>query len=230
MPFCGSHLRAFLPGGENHAVLAEKIVVGGGLRPTMTCPVCLAIDRERAVYIYLKKNAHMLARGTKLLHVAPEWGLGAWLRSLPQLDYISADLDRPDVDLKLDLTKIPLPDSTFDAIVCCHVLEHIPDDAKAMSEILRVLKPGGWAILQTPISLSLSQTYEDFSITDPAEREQAFGQNDHVRIYAMDYVDRLKRAGFEVEVCSYAGDDVARFGLIEKENIFVASRASQNPN
>ena len=227
-PMCGAHLRAFLPGGESHAVLAEKSVIGGGLRSTMSCPVCLSFDRERAVYLHLKNRPHMLTRGTKLLHVAPEPNLEAWLRSLPELDYVSADLDRPDVDLKLDLTDITLPDSTFHAIICNHVLEHIPDDAKAMSEILRVLKPGGWAIIQTPISLSLSQTYEDFSITDPAERERVFGQNDHVRIYAMDYVDRLKRTGFEVEVCSHSVDDVARFGLIEKEYVFVASRT--NPN
>jgi len=127
----------------------------------------------------------MLAQGTKLLHVAPEPNLRTWLRSLPELDYVSADLDMVGNDLKLDLTDIALPDSSFHAIICNHVLEHIPDDAKAMSEITRVLKPGGWAILQTPISLSLSQTYEDFLITDPAERERAFGQNGHVRIYAM---------------------------------------------
>ena len=102
----------------------------------------------------------MLAQGTKLLHVAPEPNLRTWLRSLPELDYVSADLDMVGNDLKLDLTDIALPDSSFHAIICNHVLEHIPDDAKAMSEITRVLKPGGWAILQTPISLSLSQTYE----------------------------------------------------------------------
>jgi SAM-dependent methyltransferase len=220
-PFCGARLRAFLPGGESHRVLAEKSVVGGGPRSTMTCPVCLAIDRERAVYLFLTKRPQMLARAAKLLHIAPEWGLGAWLRSLPQLDYISADLDRPDVDLNLDLTKIPFPHSTFDAIMCCHVLEHIPDDAKAMSEILRILKPGGWAIIQT---------YEDFSITDPAEREQAFGQSDHVRIYGMDYVTRLKCAGFKVEVCPNSRDDIARFGLIERECIFATSRPNDSPN
>ena len=223
---CGAHLRDFLPGGESHPVLAEKSVIGGGVRSNMTCPVCLSFDRERAIYLHLNNRPHMLVRGTKLLHIAPERNLGAWLRSLPELDYVSADLDRTDVDLKLDLTDIALPDATFHAVICNHVLEHIPDDGKAMSEIVRILKPGGWAIIQVPISLSLSQTYEDFSITDPAGRERAFGQNDHVRIYAMDYVDRLKRAGFEVRVCPQSTDDVARFGLIEKENVFVASRAS----
>jgi SAM-dependent methyltransferase len=224
-PLCAAYLRAFLPGGEHHAVLAEKAVIGGGLRSNMTCPVCGAIDRERAVCLYLKDRPRLLARGIKLLHVAPEGSLGAWLRSLPELDYVTADLNMAGVDLKMDLTDIDLPDATFDAIICNHVLEHIPNDAKAMSEMLRVLKPGGWAILQTPISASLPHTYEDFSITDPTERERAFGQDDHVRIYAMDYVDRLKRAGFEVQAfCSRSGEDVAKFGLIEKEYVFLASR------
>ena len=223
-PMCAANLRAFLPGGETHAVLAEKSIVGGGLRANMTCPICLSDDRQRSVYLHLKNRPHMLARGARLLHVAPERNLGAWLRSLPELDYTSADLERTDVDLKIDLTDIALSSSTFDAIICNHALEHIPNDVKAMSEIFRVLKPGGWAVIQVPISLSLSQTYEDFSITDPAERERAFGQNDHVRIYAMDYVDRLNQVGFEVQVCSHSTDDVLKFGLIEKEYVFVAHR------
>ena len=227
---CGAYLKVLLPGGEHHAVLVEKSIIGGGPRLNMYCPVCGSFDREHLVYLYLKNRPQLLSRGAKLLHVAPESNLRTWLRSMPELDYVSADLSADDVDLNFDLTNIPLPNATFHAIICNHVLEHIPDDAKAMSELLRILKPGGWAILQTPISSSLAQTYEDFSITDPADRERAFGQNDHVRIYAMDYVDRLKRAGFEVELfrwraeASGVGGDANRFGLIEKENVFVASR------
>jgi ubiquinone/menaquinone biosynthesis C-methylase UbiE len=104
------------------------------------------------------------------------------------------------VDLNVDLTKIPFPNSTFNAIICNHVLEHIPNDRAAMAEFFRVLKPDGWAMLQVPISFHLAATYEDFSIIDPMDRERAFGQNDHVRIYAMDYVDRLKQAGFAVDL------------------------------
>jgi ubiquinone/menaquinone biosynthesis C-methylase UbiE len=114
------------------------------------------------------------------------------------------------VDLNIDLTKIPFPNSTFDAIICNHVLEHIPNDRTAMAELFRVLKPDGWAILQVPISLDLTATHEDFAITDPIGRGHAFGhQNDHVRIYAMDYVGRLQQAGFAVELFHWrqnAGD------------------------
>jgi predicted SAM-dependent methyltransferase len=147
-----------------------------------------------------------------------------------EIDYVSADLSREDVDLNFDLTRIPLPNATFNAIICNHVLEHIPNDRGAMAEFFRVLKPDGWAILQVPISLCLAATYEDFSITDPMDRERAFGQSDHVRIYAMDYVDRLKQAGFVVELFHWRGNNRDyggknnRFGLIDREIVFFASR------
>jgi SAM-dependent methyltransferase len=229
-PMCRAHLKAFLPGGEHHAVLAEKSVVGGGWRPNVTCPICGSYDRERLTYLYLKNRPHLLCRGAKLLHVAPEGNLSSWLRSKAEVEYLSADLARADVDLNVDLTEIPFPNSTFDAIICNHVLEHIPNDRRAMAELLRVLKPGGWAMLQVPISLSLVATYEDFSITDPMDRERVFGQNDHVRIYAMDYVDRLKQAGFAVELFNWPrnnrdyGGENNKFGLIDREIVFFASR------
>jgi predicted SAM-dependent methyltransferase len=232
-PMCRAHLKSFLPGGERHAVLAEKSVVGGGCRSNVDCPVCGSFDRERLAYLYLKNRPHLLFRGTRLLHVAPEYNLSSWLRS--RVDYlVTSDLARNDVDLNIDLTKIPFPNSTFNAIICNHVLEHIPDDSAAMAEIFRVLKPGGWAMLQVPISLHLAATYEDFSITDPMDRERAFGKNDHVRIYAMDYVDRLKQAGFAVELfhwrrsnADYGGEN-NKFGLIDREIVFFASRGGHN--
>jgi predicted SAM-dependent methyltransferase len=134
------------------------------------------------------------------------------------------------VDLNIDLTQIPFPNSTFSAIICNHVLEHIPNDRAAMAELFRVLKPDGWAMLQVPISFHLAATYEDFSITDPMDRERAFGQNDHVRIYAMDYVDRLKQAGFAVNLFEWRrnngdyGGENNKFGLIDREIVFFASR------
>lgn len=229
-PMCRAHLKAFLPGGEHHAVLADKSVVGGGWRPNVFCPICGSYDRERLTYLYLKNRPHLLCRGAKLLHVAPEDNLSSWLRSKADLDYVSADLARGDVDLNIDLTQIPIPNSTFNAIICNHVLEHIPNDRRAMAELFRVLKPGGWAMVQVPISLYLVATYEDFSITDPMDRERAFGQNDHVRIYAMDYVDRLKQAGFAIELFRWPrnnrdyGGQNNKFGLIDREIVFFASR------
>ena len=106
----------------------------------------------------------------------------------PNIDYLSADLNSPSAMVKMDITNIKYEDNSFDVIICNHVLEHIPDDRKAMSELYRVLKPGGWAILQVPISLLLNKTYEDPTVTTPEEREKVFGQSDHVRIYAKDYV------------------------------------------
>lgn len=231
-PICGAHLKEFLPGGEGHAVLVEKSIVGGGPRSDVFCPICRSRDRERLIYLYLTNRPHLLSRGTKLLHIAPEDNLGAWLRSKPELDYATADLKKDNVDFRIDLTKMPFSEMIFDAIICNHVLEHIPDDAKAMAELVRVLKPGGWAIIQVPISPSLDGTYEDFSITDPTERERAFGQYDHVRIYGMDYVDRLKQADFAVELfCWWTdkkdyGGEMNRFGLIEREIVFFASRST----
>jgi SAM-dependent methyltransferase len=229
-PMCRAHLKAFLPGGEHHAVLTEKSIAGGGRRSNVVCPVCGSEDRERLAYLYLKNRPYLLSAGTKLLHIAPEYNLSSWLRSKAELDYISADLARNDVDLNMDLTNIPFPNSTFNAIICNHVLEHIPNDRAAMAEVFRVLKPDGWAILQVPISLSLPATYEDFSITDPIGREGAFGQNDHVRIYAMDYVDRLKQAGLAVDLFYWRRNDGNyggknnKFGLIDREIVFFASR------
>ena len=131
--------------------------------------------------------------------------------------------------VKMDITEIDYPDKSFNVIICNHVLEHIIDDKKAMNELYRVLKPGGWGILQVPMSLSLTTTYEDFSITDPTQREQVFGQSDHVRIYAIDYLDRLKESGFQVDPFEWWTDDEFsdsnnRYGLLQDESIFVVSK------
>jgi SAM-dependent methyltransferase len=229
-PICGAHLKGFLSEGQRRTVLVEKSIIGGGWRSTALCPVCRSWDRERLIYLYLKNRPHLLPSGTKLFHVAPEAKLGAWLRSRPGLHYSTADLNMKNVDLHMDLTGIPFPDSTFDAIICNHVLEHIVDDAKAIAELFRVLRPGAWAILQVPFSPAIDATYEDFSITDSAGRVRAFGQHDHVRIYAMDYVDRLEQAGFAVELFRWRADargyggEQNKFGLIEREVVFFASR------
>jgi predicted SAM-dependent methyltransferase len=226
---CRAHLKAFLPGGEHHAVFTQKSIVGGGRRSNALCPVCECLDRERLAYLYLKNRPQLLPSGTKLLHVAPERNLSSWLRSKAHLNYVTADFSMGGVDVTIDLTKIPFPNSTFNAIICNHVLEHIPNDRTAMAELFRVLKPDGWAMLQVPISLRLAATYEDFSIIDPTDRERAFGQNDHVRIYAMDYVDRLKQAGFTVDLFDWRpnkgdyGGENNKFGLIDREVVFFAS-------
>jgi SAM-dependent methyltransferase len=132
-----------------------------------------------------------------MLHIAPEAMFATRLRKIPNLRYITADLLRHNVTERIDLTTIPHPNNTFDISYCSHVLEHIPDDYQAMRELYRVLKPGGWALIDVPITADI--TVEDPSITDPQERERLFGQHDHVRRYGSDVVERLQQAGFQVQ-------------------------------
>lgn len=166
----------------------------------------------------------------KILHVAPEHQLQRFLSGLKNLDYVTADISRHDVMVQMDLTGIQYHDDCFDGMICNHVLEHIVDDRRAMRELFRVLKPGGWAILQVPISRRLTETLEDHSIVSEADRERVFGQKDHVRIYGADYTERLQGVGFEVKVFKWRevdhlgrfGGDQNRYALLQDENLFIA--------
>ena len=146
------------------------------------------------------------------------------------IDYLSADLDPRKAMTVMDITDIHHPDGSFDVILCSHVLEHIPDDRKALSEFFRVLKPGGWAILQVPIMADT--TFEDFSVTDPKEREKLFGQHGHVRSYGLDYGDRLTEAGFSVTVDGFVRDlgeaEIQRQGLTSHENVYLCAKDPEN--
>ena len=147
------------------------------------------------------------------------------------IDYLTADIDPEMVMEHMDITNIQYPENSLDAIICNHVLEHIPDDRKAMEELYRVLKPGGWAILQVPFSKILKKTFEDATVTTSQDREQIFGQTDHVRIYGKDYTSRLKQAGFEVEEYKWTEDKELinpdnYFGLNEDEVVFFCIRVA----
>ncbi|PZU94866.1 MAG: methyltransferase [Pseudanabaena sp.] len=227
---CNSNVKSFLPFGFSFPVLTEKQVVGGSYRQGVLCPVCTSLDRERLLHLYLIHKTDLFNRPYKLLHVAPEPRLKEVLQSSPNLDYLTADFYVDTVMVKMDITDIQYPDNSFDAIICNHVLEHIIDDGKAMSELYRTLKPEGWAILQVPISHVLESTYEDSSIVTKQGRELAFGQDDHVRIYADDYVDRLTQVGFKVKVFKWVdeievfGGENNLFGLNKKEAIYCVSK------
>ncbi|GAB4245815.1 MAG: hypothetical protein Tsb0034_24530 [Ekhidna sp.] len=144
---------------------------------------------------------------------------------LENLEYISGDIESPLAKIKMDIHDIPLEDNSVDVIFCNHVLEHVADDKKALSEIRRVLRPGGWAILQIPFFHPIpDSTYEDASITDPLEREKVFGQDDHVRLYGKDYPERLANVGFKVVqdkmVTEIDPERVARHALPLEEVIY----------
>jgi len=142
---------------------------------------------------------------------------------MPNLEYISVDLESPIAALKINITDMKFSSNVFDCVIRWHVLEHIPDDRRAMREILRVLKPGGWAILQVPIMED--KTYEDPNVTSPEGRDRICGQRDHVRSYGLDYEDRLQQAGFKVKVDDYVkqlGDrTIRKYGLRASEDIYI---------
>lgn len=144
------------------------------------------------------------------------------------LDYTTTDLNSPIADVKADICDLPFKNNEFDFIICNHVLEHIPDDTKAMQELYRILKPGGIAILQVPYEANRKNTFEDDSITDPKERARIFGQYDHVRVYGMDYFDKLKSVGFKVEAIDYtkklSEEEIRRYRLAEGELIPVCRK------
>lgn len=151
------------------------------------------------------------------------------LRALPNIEYLSIDLESPLAMKKMDITKLELSDASYDVIFCNHVFEHIPNDRGAMRELWRVLKPNGWAILQTPIDLQRDTTDEDFTVTDPQERLRRFGQTDHIRTYGLDFFERLSDAGWKVDrnrfVMTLSSADVKRYALQSREELFIGRAA-----
>lgn len=214
-PCCGGRFRAFLPFGLVR-------------RENAKCPGCGSLERHRLLWLYLERRTEVLRAPLRLLHVAPEPLLSRKLSSLANLDYLSIDLESPRAMALMDATRLGLGDRSFDVVLCLHVLEHIPDDRAAMRELLRVLKPGAWSILQSPFEAERRETFEDWSVTSPRERERVFGQRDHVRIYGRDYVERLRAAGFEVEESGFARElspeDAERFGVLRDEALIICRR------
>lgn len=197
-------------------------------REDAQCPHCGALERHRLVWSYLKRKTSLFSgHSLNMLHVAPEVIFEELLRQQLGDGYLTADLNNPRAMVKMDITDIQYPDNTFDVIYCSHVLEHVPDDRKAMREFLRVLKPDGWAMLLVPIICE--RTFEDPTIVDPEARTRLFGQDDHVRNYGRDYVDRLSEAGFDVSVIFpgdfMTGEEIVRMGITPAAGeIFLCSK------
>lgn len=216
-PIDGRGYRKFLPYGY-----------GGKLRPNALSPGTNSLERHRLLWLYLKRDTDFFSQPKKVLHVAPEQCFYGRFRKMQNLDYTTADLDSPIADIEMDIHDIPFAENTFDVVFCNHVLEHVDDDQQCMSELCRVLKPGGLAIMQVPWIPEQELTVEDPTITDPAERERLFGQYDHVRKYGKDYSDRLEKAGFKVTrvdmSSELSAEEFNKYSLPQGEPLFVCSK------
>ncbi|PIF00325.1 MAG: SAM-dependent methyltransferase [Maribacter sp.] len=210
-PIDGKRFRAFLPYGY------------GNPRDNVLSPSTLSLERHRLLWLFIKKETDFFTARLKVLHFAPEQAFYKRFRNLGNLEYTTTDLNSPLADVEADICDLPFTDNTYDVILCNHVLEHIPDDKKAMRELYRVLKPGGWGIFQIPQDLDREHTFEDDSITDQKERARIFGQYDHVRIYGRDYFDKLRNIGFEVKEIDFnkslAPEEIDRYRLATTEII-----------
>jgi SAM-dependent methyltransferase len=231
---CERRARTMFFYGFSFPVLSELDVIGGEPFLHDTCPICHGNGRSRLLCEYIRRELKIgaLTSAIRVLHVAPEDSIRSLLKGNRKVEYVGVDMNPAQYGkagiTRCDITSIGWRDESFDLIICSHVLEHIPDDRHAMRELLRVLKPGGTAILQVPISARLQQTVEDPYLTDPKECERRFGQYDHVRIYGADYPTRLRDAGFLVEIfdpVSQWGADVDRLRLNPREKIFIGRKA-----
>lgn len=214
-PLCGHGFRKMLPYGYVES------------RENALCPSCLSLERHRLLWLWLQRESRLFEERPRLLHIAPEICLMRHLKEAyhccPER-YVTADLESPLAELHFDVQRIPLPDSSFDVVICNHLLEHVASDRRALKELRRILCPGGWGVVLAPIDYSRAETFEDDSITDPEERTRLFGQYDHRRVYGRDYVERLREAGFEAEEIDYAAtlseEERTRYAL-SQERLYI---------
>ena len=215
-PIDGKSFKKFLPYGY------------GKQRSNALSPSTLSLERHRLLWLYLKNETSFFSEKHKVLHFAPEQAFYKRFRKMKNLVYTTTDLNSPLADVKADICNLPFKDNEFDFIFCNHVLEHIPDDTKAMQELYRVLAPSGVGIFQIPQDLTRANTFEDNSITDPKERAIIFGQYDHVRVYGRDYFDKLRAIGFDVieedYTKTFSEKEMDRFRLAKGEIIPICKK------
>lgn len=219
-PICEHHYRTFLPYGRVNP------------RANALCPSCQSLERHRLIWLYLKEKTDFFSTQKDILHIAPESCFVKRFEKQHQDSYVTGDIESPLAKVKMDIHHIPFPENHFDVILCNHVLEHVQDDIAALREIRRVLKPGGWAILQVPFFYPVpAVTLEDFSITAPKEREKLFGQADHVRKYGKDYPQRIAQAGLLAEMHpfgqSLSDQQAARYGVVKDEVICLGKKKQE---
>jgi len=232
--FCGKHSARFLGSGVRREAFARHDVVGAGPKKNSRCPNCHAKDRARLQLLYLRARTSVFEKPHRLLHIAPDRHLARALYEAETIDYVCGGLTNEQVlefdPLHIDVTSIPFDDEEFDVVICNHVLPYVRDDGRALSEILRVLKPGGFAIVQVPLGLALQRTYEVPGLEITGENTlKHYGLRFNLRTYGLDYADKLRSAGFSVAKHNAYRErwvpDVERHGVDPREDVYVATKA-----
>lgn len=218
-PVCEKKFKKFLSYGSKVAN-----------RPNVLCPYDLTLERHRLMWLYLKNESNFFKSDLNVLHIAPEQCFYGRFKKLSNINYTTGDLESPLADLHFDLHHIPLNENQFDVVFCNHVLEHVDDVHQCMSELYRVMKVGGWGIMQVPQDMTREETFEDPSIVSPEDREKYYWQKDHVRLFGKDYPKRLEKAGFHIEEYipseHYSKSEIAHFRLQEAEVLYIVRKVS----
>lgn len=217
-PVCEKKFSKFLSYGSNVAH-----------RENVLCPYDLTLERHRLMYLYLKQESNFFtAENLSVLHMAPEQCFIDRFKNQKNISYLTADIESPIADLHFDLHEIPLEDNRFDVVFCNHVMEHVENPLQCMKELYRVMKKGGWALMQVPQDFNRDLTYEDSSITSPKEREKHFWQKDHLRLFGKDYPQWLEKAGFTIDEFDlnkhFNENEINRFRLLQGEILYIAKK------
>lgn len=224
---CENKFDEFLPGGIDEEIFKKHHIIGGGYRENCVCPCCGSGDRERWLYYVLKNKTDISEISGRVLHFAPERAVTEYIKQNEKIDYYTCDIVPGRAMHIVDMTDIQYRDDTFDYVICNHVMEHIIDERRAVSEIKRVLKKNGKWIFSFPICTDM-KTYEDKTIVTPEERLKEYGQEDHVRLYGYDYVDRFQSYGLDLKVLSPENElddeSIKRYGFIKDDVIIIAQK------
>lgn len=217
-PINGKTYRKFLPYGYS----------GSNRRGNVLSPGTMSLERHRLLWLYLKNKTNFFTKPAKMLHIAPEQCYFKLFKKMSHLNYTTGDYNSPIADVHFDLHQAPFEDNSFDVVFCNHVLEHVEDAQQCMRELYRIMKPGGWGIFQVPLDTTRATTYEDKSITDPRDREVHFWQKDHLRLFGLDYADKLRQAGFKVTadryIDTFSAAEIDRYRLDHSEVIYFCEK------
>lgn len=228
---CGKQVVEFMPFGVEEEIFSQHHIIGGGYRQNAICPHCKSIDRERWLYYVLKHFTSIFHKRCSVLHFAPEKRIEMLIRANDSCEYYTGDIVQGRAEHVVDVTDIQFKNEMFDYIIINHVLEHIPDEKRAISELIRVLKPEGEIILSFPVCMDQS-TFEDPAVNTEQQRLRFYGQKDHVRLYGNDFKERIEAYGLNVEVkspCVIQGaQQVAKYGLIEEDIIMVCRKSGRD--